>query len=313
MDNAVTVGIAGHVRPDGDCVGSCMGLYLYLKKAYPGKQISVFLENVIDNYRFLNSWEESKKNCEEDSFDLFFALDCGEVSRIGVAGDAFLNSRTRVNIDHHISNTQFGDHNEVYPDSSSASEVIYELINYDGGEPDQSIAEALYTGIVQDTGVFQYTCTGKRTMEIAGILMNYGIPYSKIIEETFFLKSFGQNRILGEALVRSRIIQDGQVIVSYLDQEDMKEYGVTSSDLDGIVSQLRNTKNVEVSVFLYELTEGEYKVSLRSKEIVDVAAVAAAFGGGGHKRASGCSLKGEPETIIEQVTEEIRRQLIELN
>ena len=139
--------------------------------------------------------------------------------------------------------------------------------------------------------------------------MKTGIPFSKIIDESFYQKTYIQNQVMGRVLAESILLQNGTCIIGYLRKRDMDFYGVTGSDLDGIVSQLRVTKDVEVAIFLYELEDGEFKVSTRSKELVDLSEIAVKFDGGGHVRAAGFSMKGEPEQIIEAILQEVKKQL----
>ena len=146
-------------------------------------------------------------------------------------------------------------------------------------------------------------------METAGYLMSLGIPFSRIVDETFFTKTYQQNQILGLALLKSRLHLDGKCISSFITKEEMEKYDVLPKHLDGIVSQLRATKDVETAIFLYELEEGSYKVSTRSREIVDLSQIAVKYGGGGHKRAAGFSMQGDPEKIILEIVEEIKKQL----
>lgn len=299
------VGIAGHVHPDGDCVGSCLGLYLYIKEAYPQINVKLYLEEVPPEYHFMKCCDEADNMCDVPGYDLFIALDCGDTGRIGVARECFMNSSFRACVDHHISNEGYGDINYIVPDASSTSELIYEMITADGGTISREIAECLYTGIVQDTGVFRYSCTSPRTMEIAGDLMGKNINFTEIIDHTFFDKTYVQNRIMGHALEKSCLHNDGAIVSSYITLQEMKSYNAVRSDLDGIVSQLRNTSGVELSIFLYELDDHSYKVSLRSGKSVDVARLAGSFGGGGHVRAAGCCISGEPEDIINMIIEKI--------
>jgi len=174
---------------------------------------------------------------------------------------------------------------------------------------DREIAECISTGMVHDTGVFQYSCTSRKTMEIAGKLIEKGINFPKIVDETFFTKTYNQNRIMGLALMKSVLHLDGKCISSVITKQEMQEYDVLPKHLDGIVSQLRVTKDVEVAIFLYELEDGEFKVSTRSKELVDLSEIAVKFDGGGHVRAAGFSMKGEPEQIIEAILQEVKKQL----
>ena len=162
-------------------------------------------------------------------------------------------------------------------------------------------------GIVHDTGVFQYSCTAPETMEAAAALMRTGIDAPRIIEETFFQKTYEQNRILGKMLFDSKLYMEERCIAVSLSIEEMKKFHVTAKDVDGVVSQLRNTKGVELAVFLYEVAPGEYKASLRSSDRIDVSRLAGKFGG--HKKASGFNMKESPEEIIRLVIEAAQIQI----
>ena len=148
-------------------------------------------------------------------------------------------------------------------------------------------------------------------MRIAADLMEKGIDFSGIVEKTFFEKTYLQNQILGRALLESMMMLDGKCIVSAVKQRTMEFYGVTAKDMDGIVSQLRCTKGVEVAIFLYESGVQEYKVSMRSKETVDVSRIASYFGGGGHLRAAGCTMQGSIHDVVNNLTKHIEKQLLE--
>jgi len=282
-----------------------------MKLTYPDVQTTVFMEKMPHVYAFVEGSEEAMTSCEMDMCDVFFSLDSGDMQRIGVAGDLFQKAALTVCIDHHISNTGYGMVNYIRPEASSTSELVYELILEDGGRISKETAEALYLGIIQDTGVFQYSCTGVRTMQIAGELMKYGIDFTRIIQETFFQKTYTQNLLLGHALTDSRLMLDGNCIVSIVSKELIDDLNADSSDLDGIVSQLRNTKGVETAVFLYETSRNTYKASLRSARVVDVSRIAVKFGGGGHKRAAGCTMTGESRAIISDILEEIKKAMAE--
>ena len=310
LSKAKTVAVAGHVRPDGDCVGSCMGLYQYIRNCYPEITVDVYLEEIPDSFRMIEATKDIKHEAQSDKiYDLFFALDCGDATRLGFAECLFHNAKKTFCVDHHISNNAFADENYIIPEASSTSELIYRLINKDFITTE--MAEALYLGIVHDTGVFQYSCTAPETMEAAADLMRKNIRANEIIDKTFYEKTFAQNKILGKALTDSYLMLDGKIITVSLSKKTMDEFGVKPKDLEGIVSQLRVTKGVEVAVFLYEIGEDEYKVSLRASGTthIDVSKVSQAFGGGGHVKAAGVTIKGEADEIIEMLMEEIQKQM----
>nr|WP_317448708.1 bifunctional oligoribonuclease/PAP phosphatase NrnA [uncultured Sellimonas sp.] len=303
-------GIAGHIRPDGDCTGSCLALYQYLCMYYPEVSTDVYLEEIPNSFHMLTGADEIRHELPEDTgYDVFFALDCGDTKRLGFAGTLFEQAKKTVCIDHHVSNLAFSDVNQIVPDASSTSELIYDLLEKE--KITKEIAEALYLGIVHDTGVFQYSCTKPSTMEAAAELLRKGIDGPKIIEKTFFEKTYAQNQVLGKALLESIRLMDGKIIFSYITKKSMNFFGVKAKDLEGIVSQLRVTSGVEVAIFLYELECGEFKVSLRSRESVDVSKVSQYFGGGGHVRAAGLTFRGTVHDAVNNIVGQIALQLEE--
>jgi len=308
LQQAKTIAIGGHIRPDGDCVGSCTGLYLYIRKCYPNAQVDVYLEEIPDSFSMFEVTKEIKHEIQEEKvYDLFVALDCADVERLGFSKCLFDKAKNTFCIDHHISNKGFADDNYIVPEASSASELVYHLINKDSITTE--IAESLYLGIVHDTGVFQYSSTAPETMEAAANLMRKNIRASEIIDKTYYEKTHVQNLLLGKALQESSLVLNGKCIVSYIEKETMDFHGAKPKDLEGIVSQLRVTEGVEVAIFMYELSKEEYKVSLRASGDVNVSKVAQVFGGGGHVKAAGLTMEGKPEEIISKLTEEIQAQL----
>lgn len=308
MQGVKTVGISGHIRPDGDCVGSCMGMYLYLSKNYPDARVDVFLESIPPELEFIKDSDKANKEytTDIDSYDLFIALDCGK-DRLGNAEGFFDAAKNTVNIDHHISNPGTGNVNYIVPTASSACELVYTVIDTD--KMDEDIAKSLYTGMVTDTGVFKYSCTSPRTMEIAAKLIGYGFDFGSLIDHVFYEKTYLQNQILGRALLESILLMDGKCIVSVVSRQTMDFYGATSNDMDGIVNQMLLTIGVGCSIFMYEEEPMTYRVSLRSDGSVDVSKVAKIFGGGGHMRAAGCTVNGTQHDVINNITKYIQQQL----
>ncbi len=306
--DAGTIAMAGHIRPDGDCVGSCLAVYNYITENYPEKECRAYLDHVPERFRFLSHADQIRHPGKKaKQVDLFIALDCADRERLDAAEPIFLNAKKTICIDHHISNPGFADENYIFPDASSASEIVFETMNPD--KISKNTAECLYVGIVCDTGVFQYSCTSAHTMQIGGVLMDKGINYPRLVDHVFFQKNFTQKKMLGRTLEKSSLYLEGKVIASHITQEDMKEMGAIGADLDGIVSELRSTKGVEVAIFLHEEKNGAIKVSLRSAEYIDVAKIAGAYGGGGHARAAGATVKMEPDVILSELCEVIREQM----
>ncbi len=308
LDGVTTVAILGHVHPDGDCVGSCLATWNYITAWYPKIQADVYLEPIPNIFRFLKGADQIHHNFESGQvYDLCIVQDCGDTKRLGEAVSYFETAKRTICIDHHISNDSFADENYIFPNASSTSELVFELMEEE--RITREIAECIYVGIVHDTGVFQYNSTSARTMNIAGKLMEKGIDFTRIIDETFYAKTYNQNRVLGKALMDSRLYLGGACIASVVTGKDMKEFDVQPKHLEGIVSQLRVTKDVEAAVFLYENEDGSFKVSMRSNGKVNVAEIAMKYGGGGHVLASGATMEGKPEEILEKLCKEIEKQV----
>ena len=304
-----TVAIAGHVRPDGDCVGSCLATYNYITTYYPQIEVSLYLQPIPNIFKFMKNSDKIISDCTADiSYDLFIAQDCGDLGRLGDAAKYFEHAKKTACIDHHISNQSFADENYIFPQASSASELVFELIPRE--RLNKEIAECIYTGIIHDTGVFQYSCTSAKTMNIAGRLIETGIDFSRIVDKTYYEKTYEQNRILGQALVDSQLFLDGKCIASIVTKEEMGKYQVLPKHLEGIVQQLRATKDVEAAIFLYENEDGSFKVSMRSSGKVDVAVIMMSYGGGGHIRAAGATIEGNAKEILEGIVKDVEKQLL---
>lgn len=311
---AKSIAIAGHVRPDGDCVGSCTALYLYLLQNcndFGIDKLDVYLEPFGNEFNVLTGTDEIKHSYDtEYSYDVFISLDCGSLDRLGNALKYFNTAKKTINIDHHISNMKFANVNYVVADASSTCEVLFTLM--EESLITKSIAEALYVGLIHDTGVFKHSNTSEKTMNIAGKLISKGINFSALIDDSFYGKTYMQNQILGRCLMESILVLDGKIVVSSLNRRMIDFYGATSADLDGIIDQLRVTKGTEVAIFIYETDFHEFKVSMRSNGEVNVSKIAVYFGGGGHIKAAGCTMRGSVHDVINNLTPHIEAQLNEL-
>ena len=305
--NAGGIGISGHVRPDGDCTGACLGLWQYLRKCLPGADVRVFLEKPPDIFSQIGGFGEIVTDFpDEVPFDVFFVLDTSP-DRLGGAEKYFLSAIKKINIDHHVTNRGCGDVHYVRPQVGSTCELLYDLMDKD--KLDRDIALAVYTGIIHDTGVFQYSNTSPETMRKGAELIGYGFDFPRLIQETFYQRTYVQAQIMGRALMESIRFMDGSCIVSAVDKRIMDFYNAQPKDLDGIVNQLRNIKGISCAIFMYQTGGQEYKVSLRSDEKVDVARVAAYFGGGGHARAAGCTMTGTFHDCVNNLSLHIEEQL----
>ncbi len=308
--NAGSIAVSGHIRPDGDCVGSVMGLYLYLKKELPEAEIDVYLEKPAEIFDCISHIEDVKSEFNNVDagkiYDVFIVLDCAD-DRLGEVRALYEKARKKINIDHHISNPGCGDVRIVEPKRSSTAELLYDLM--DPAALDEEIARALYIGIIHDTGVLRYSNTAPHTLQVVSELIKFGFDFSKIIDDTFYEKTYVQTQIMGRAILESVRFMHDKCIVSMVSRRMMDFYQVTPQDLDGIVNQLLAVKGVECAIFMYEIRTLEYKISMRSKGRVDVAAVAMRFGGGGHVRAAGCTMNGTYHDNINNLAIGIAEQL----
>lgn len=311
LKGAKRVALAGHIRPDGDCIGSCMAIYEYLNNnndVFAIGQVDIYLEAIGNEFLKLKNTEKINSSFEDaEPYDVFISMDCASLDRLGQAQKYFTEAKKTINIDHHISNDLFGDVNYVIADASSTCEVLFSL--FEKEKITKTIAESIYVGIIHDTGIFKHSNTTKWTMEVAGFLMSKEIEFSKLIDETFYQKTYMQNQLLGRCLIESFLLLDDKVIVSAIDSEVLDFYKADSGDTEGVIDQLRLTKGTEVAVFIYEMGDKQYKISMRSNGDVNVSDIAIYFGGGGHIRAAGCTIEGTLDDVINNLIPHIEAQL----
>ncbi len=300
FSGAKKAALIGHIRPDGDAIGACLGLKRYLEDNYPQIRADVWLEPFSEKFFFLNGADTVRHDTSaNESYDLAVCLDCSGAERMGEAARYFIAAGYRVCIDHHATNECFGDLCLVDAEASSTSEYLCELLDMD--RVSLPCAECLYTGIVHDTGVFKHTNTTRKTMEIAGRLIEKGVLPEHIINDSFYKKTFEQNKLLGIALDSAELFRDGRLIAAVVTEQDRARFHAGTKDLDGIIDQLHVTDGVEVSALLYELEPGLWKASLRAHGEADVARVASGFGGGGHIKAAGFESRLPLQEILQRI------------
>lgn len=319
------IAITGHIRPDGDCVGSCLGLYNYIVNNYDNIKVDVYLNPIpscfsilsnadkIINYiglDIIESIDDFPKTIQgsyvrKEPYDLLFILDCSESKRLGPAYAIYNNAKKTICIDHHISKGNFADEEYIIEDYSSTCELIYNILDYN--KIDKDVAECLYTGIVTDTGVFQYDCTTPDTMCAAAKLMDKKINYSFLIEHCFYEKSYIQQQVLGAALLKAKRVYDDAIIYSYIDTDEMNKLNASPKDFEGICETLRETKGVKIAFFMYRQANGKIKGSLRGTDNTDLSKVAGNLNGGGHKKAAGFNLDN---IVMEQAKDIVIQEII---
>jgi bifunctional oligoribonuclease and PAP phosphatase NrnA len=301
-----TFAVLSHVRPDGDALGSQLGLGLSLSKL--GKTVMVRNEDgLLEKYGFLPGGEFLQAPLSEpQDFDVAIALDTATQSRLGTATALVRSAKTWINIDHHPSNPGYGD--LVYIDSTAPAtgQILFELITNQGLPMDAAIAENLFVAISTDTGSFQYPNTTARTFEIGAELLRCGVNVGRVSQLIY--ESYPRRRaeLLRELLGTMRFEGDGKVASFSLSLATTAKLGARPEDNEGLIDHLRAIQGVVVAVFFEELAEGKVRVSMRSKsDAADVCAICEKFGGGGHKLAAGARVRGTLAEVEEKVLKEI--------
>src|SRR5438477_13166092 len=303
--------ILGHVRPDGDALGSQLALALSLQQL--GKDVRVWNEDgILEKYSFLPRSELlTKPPATAEDVDVAIALDTAIQSRLGTVLAAIRSAKIWINIDHHPSNPGYGDLVIVDPSRPATGEIIFRLIKSQGLPLNHDIAENLYVAISTDTGSFQYPKTSARTFEIAAELVRSGsLDVGKISQQLYENYPRRRLELLRELLRTTRFTAGDRVASFSLSLKTAAELGVLPEDNEGLIDHLRAVRGVIVAVFFEELTEGKVRVSMRSKDkALDVCAICQKFGGGGHTLAAGARIRGSLAEVEEKVLEEVREVL----
>ena len=287
IKDANKIYIGSHINPDGDNVGSTLALTLALKKI--NKDVTPLLVGEIpSDYKFLPGLELYEDYGEElHPIDLFIAVDSADADRLGKNKPLLDVSKNIVNIDHHISNTNFGMINLVDDKASATGELIYHLIKAMDVEIDIDIATCLYTAISTDTGSFMYDSVTDQTHEIIADLIRSGIDKGNINIQLYSSRSMEKTRLFVDVLSTLNLYNDGKIAIVHVTQKMLEETGTTLDDTEGIISFVREIEPVEVACILKESEELKTKISMRSKRYINVSDIATNFNGGGHIRAAG--------------------------
>ncbi|WP_250227390.1 DHH family phosphoesterase [Anaeropeptidivorans aminofermentans] len=302
--NSNDIVVAGHISPDGDAVASSLALAVSINKL--GIKCRVLIDDYQSRYSFIKGTEYIYRDSYSDlNPDLFIAVDCGDIGRVGKALEVFERAEKKLVIDHHASNNYFGQYNIIEPEASSTSEMIYKLVRiFDNIDID--IASALYAGIVFDTGGLRFQSTSPETLKTIISLYEYGIPFTDIYTEIMSRHSFNEAKIFSRAI--SKMNMENGIVSSYVTQAELQEFSVKSGALEGIAEYMINTRGAAVSVFAYEKAERDIKISFRSTGI-DVSKIAVEFGGGGHIYAAGCSMEEDVLTALSKAVSRVEREL----
>ncbi len=309
LRGASSVCIVGHVRPDGDCIGSQLGLALALENA--GKDVTVWNEDAVPpKLKFLDPERRFQKPVAGRKFDAVVATDCAAHERLGRAADHIGNRGVFVNIDHHASNTKYADLNWVSPREPSTGELIFDLCKWAGWKITRPIADCLFTAVSTDTGSFQYPSTTPDTLQTAAELVERGANLGRICQEVYQSYPLTRIKLLRHVYSTFRLTHGDRTAYFWLRKRDYARAGAATDEAEGLIDHIRSIEGVVVAL-VFEEMEGELtRVSWRSKSgDINVATLAEAFGGGGHKAAAGARIEGRPLGVQRRVLAAIRRAL----
>ncbi|MDP4158619.1 MAG: bifunctional oligoribonuclease/PAP phosphatase NrnA [Bacillota bacterium] len=290
LRKAPKVALFSHVSPDGDCIGSILAIGLALEKM--GKEVFFYNPDPVpDNLRFLPAASRISQELPDSSQQTWMFVDCTDFQRVNLAASQISSESTVLNLDHHISNQFFGDLNWVDPQACACGELAVTLINKLGIEIERDMAINLYTAIVTDSGCFQYSNTTAQTHRLTAELLDTGFDLSRIHHNLYDQKPLAQLKLLQCALDSLEIYAEGQLAVMTLSLEDFQKSGAAQELSEGLVNHIRSLAGVEAAILLKEVGPQEIKGGLRSNLWLNVNEIAARFGGGGHQRAAGCTLR----------------------
>ncbi len=311
LKKANTIMISIHESPDGDAVGSMLALGSVLKSLK--KEVVMYSNDQVPvKHRFLAGWQDVTndiKKIDGKEFDVFVMLDCGERNRSGKFITDFRAYKKLVNIDHHVSNTMFGDLNYVLSDTSCTGEEVYELIKklLDGKKITKDIATALLTAIYDDTGGMRYTSTTAYTLRIGAELVESGANCAHVSENLFFSVSRPKMQLTGKVLSSLTFEADAKLAYVVMKIKDLEATGAISEDSEGLIDFPRSIEGVEVAFIVKEVAQNKFKFSFRSRGKVDVNKFCSMYSGGGHKVAAGCTISGEFDTVLNSVLSELKK------
>ena len=301
--------IVGHMRPDGDCIGSQLGLALALRNE--GKRVTVWNQDAIPlKYKFLVGDGLIEKPKAGQKFDCVIATDCASYERLGKVGDCVKQRKVLINIDHHATNPRYGDVNWVSPREPSTGELIYRLLKVARWPITPPIADLLFAAISTDTGSFQYPNTRPGTFHAGAELVTRGANLAKICDEVYQSYPLSRAKLLKHVYSKFRLTDNDRIAWLWLKKKDFTRTGAESDDTEGLIDHLRAIEPVIVACVFEELEPELTRISLRSKsDRVNVSEICGQFGGGGHPAAAGARIPGNPLSVQRKVIAAVKRAL----
>lgn len=306
INKANSIVLLAHENPDGDAIGSCLAMKLALEEL--GKKADLIMPEYPQEFEILPGANEIIKESNIKNYDLAIALDCASIKLLGNCEEYFNGAKVKIVIDHHSSNTMYGDFNYVDQDAPAVCQLLLVVLGYFKAQVTKDIGTCILTGIITDTGGFRYESVTAETFRFVADLYDKGVKVSKIYQQVFGSKPRAKFELHRLAQDRIEFLEDGKVAYTYITREDEERFGCKNGDHDGIVEEGRDVEGVEVSIFLRETPKG-IKGSLRSKNYVNVSQVAMMFGGGGHIRAAGLTVQGSMDQIKAQILNAVRTYL----
>ena len=306
INKANSIVILTHENPDGDAIGTGLALYNALKDY--GKDPDIIIPEYPKIFQFLPGAEDIKKESDVDRYDLAISVDCATMKRLSGFSDYFENAKSKIVIDHHGTNTMYGDINFVNPDAPACAQIMLGIFAHLNIEVSKEIGTCILTGIITDTGGFKYPGVTAETFEFVAWLLNKGVNVSEIYKKVLQIKTRANFELTRIASDRIEFFENGKIAYTYITQEDEEKVNAESGDHEGIVEIGREVEGVEVSIFVRQTDEG-CKVSMRSNDHVNVSDVCLVFGGGGHPRAAGAKIQGTVEQVKEKLLYQVKRQL----
>jgi phosphoesterase RecJ-like protein len=298
-----SVALACHVSPDGDALGSMLGLLHVLRAA--GRDVTASFPTpfvVAPHYRELPGLELLSAPADFPmEADVVVTFDCGSIGRLGDLEPAAKGARDLVVIDHHASNDRYGTINVVDPHAAASGVLVRRLVRALELPLDRDAAVCLYAALVCDTGRFQYDTTTPEVFELARELTTFDVPVSRLSRSLFEEHRFAYLQLLGEMLGRAVLVREKRMVWTVITQADLNRHGVTLEEVEGLIDVLRRTAEAEVTCVLKEEPDGAMRVSLRSLDDVDVRVIAEREGGGGHRFAAGFTSGDSTEAIVARV------------
>lgn len=305
VKNSKSVYVVAHVNPDGDAIGSTFAVYFALKKL--GKDVHVVMPSYSTVFEFLPGVEYSVDNVKEDEYDLLIALDASDKTRLAISEEDFNKAKKVIMLDHHQISAPYGDFRYINDLKSSASEITYLFIKALEVDLDENIATLLYTGIMTDTGSFNYSNANSDTFRVVADLLDNGAKAVEVCKKLNDTMKEAKLKLIAKTVENMEVYYDGKMRFSYVSYEEIKKLGLGDEDAEGMTNYLRAVEGTEVAVYVRGKSDGSLKVSMRSGGRVDTSKIAIAFGGGGHPRAAGYTMTDtieiEKEKLIKAVGE----------